>query len=171
MSRKPSGAGRSLDSWEATGLVRRFPWSFVDCLSIASGALVDTLVLAIMKGPWAHPTLADIERLAAEVKASHLLYRSLGWLERPDAFHCAPPPLTELEIGRGWRWPIRHEWLSFLRSAVALTRPEREMTRVFFDDFQTPIGAAAVDDDILQLGVVLIEHRADGLLEVARLIK
>jgi pimeloyl-ACP methyl ester carboxylesterase len=102
-----------LDSWEATGLVRRFPWSFVDCLSIASGALVDSLVLAIMKGPWAHPTLADIERLAAEVKASHLLYRSLGWLERPDEFHCAPPPLTELEIVRGWPWPIAHEWLSF----------------------------------------------------------
>jgi hypothetical protein len=103
-----SDAGRSLDSGEATGLVRRLPWSFVDCLSIASGALVDSLVLAIMKGPWAHPTLADIERLAGEVKASHLLYRSLGWLERPEFAALADrivPPIHARRLWEHWERP------------------------------------------------------------------
>jgi Alpha/beta hydrolase domain containing 18 len=98
---------------EATALLRRLPWSFIDCLSLVSGAAVDVLVLAVMKGPWAHPTEADIERLAGEVTRSHGLYRSLGWLDDPAGFHCLPPPLRDVEITRGSRWAIAHEWLSF----------------------------------------------------------
>jgi len=54
-----------------------------------------------------------IQWAAGEVKASHALYHSLGWLERPEEFHCVPPPLRDIELAPGRRWPIAHQWLSF----------------------------------------------------------
>ena len=82
---------------EATGLVRRFPWSFVDCLSIASGALVDTLVLAIMKGPWAHPTLADIG-FAQQAEIFDWVRAQTGTI----------PPVIDARDGRLSRPVLRH---------------------------------------------------------------
>jgi len=106
-------AAGGVDAAADAAVAHAWPWSFVDCLSLASGAVVDAVVLAIMKGPWAHPSATDIERLAGEVKASHALYHSLGWLERPEEFHGVPPALRDIELAPGRRWPIAHQWLSF----------------------------------------------------------
>ena len=98
---------------EATGLVPASPASLADCLASACGAAVDAAVLAIMKGPWAQPSEADLERLAGELRAAHALYRGLGWLDRPAEFNPSPPPLEDVAATRGWRWPLPHQWLSF----------------------------------------------------------
>ena len=103
----------------ATSLAQTVSWSIGNGLAFAAGAAVDAAILALMKGPWAHPTAADVERLAAEVLASHALYRSLGWLERPAAFHLEPPTFPEIRLSPGGTWPMRYEWLSF-PSAYAL---------------------------------------------------
>ena len=98
---------------DVAALTRTVSWSLSDRLACAAGAAVDAAILALMKGPWAHPTTADVERLAAEVRASHELYRSLGWIEQPTAFHREPPAVPEIRLSPGGRWPMPHEWLSF----------------------------------------------------------
>src|SRR5439155_25669140 len=54
---------------------------------------------------------------------------------------------------------------------VVLAHPIREVTFVSLDDLHAPVGAAAVDDDVLEVGVVLVEHGADGSLEVRTLVE
>ena len=97
----------------ADELLPALPRSLTGCLAAVWGAAVDAAVLALMKGPWAQPSPADLERLAGEVRSAHTLYRALGWLERPAEFHGDPPPLEDARTERGWRWPMAHEWLSF----------------------------------------------------------
>lgn len=53
---------------------------------------------------------------------------------------------------------------------VRFTYPVSELFLVFLDDLHAAVGAAAVDDDVLQVGVVLQQDRADGLFQVLHLV-
>src|SRR5438105_7951544 len=53
---------------------------------------------------------------------------------------------------------------------VRLRRPPREPVGVAPDELDAPVGRPVVDDDGLHAGVVLLEHRAEGLLEVPGLL-
>src|SRR5262245_11946446 len=49
-------------------------------------------------------------------------------------------------------------------SAVFLTDPIRDAILEFFDDVDTAICAAAIDDNVFEVWIILTEHRQNGLL-------
>lgn len=54
---------------------------------------------------------------------------------------------------------------------VGLGLPVRQPVGIFLDNLQAAIARAAIDDDVFQVGVILLEHRAQGLLEERRLVE
>ena len=53
-----------------------------------------------------------------------------------------------------------------VHAVVRLADPTRNLLFVFPDNLDRAIGRAAVDDEILEIGIILTEDRADGLPDV-----
>ncbi len=56
-------------------------------------------------------------------------------------------------------------------AAVLLGYPGRQAVLVFFDDFHGTIGGASVDDEILHVRIVLLQHRQDGGFQKTGLVE
>ena len=56
-------------------------------------------------------------------------------------------------------------------AAVRLGNPEGQMRGIFADDLDRAVGAAAVNDHVLEVGIILREDRVDGLFEKPGLIE
>lgn len=54
---------------------------------------------------------------------------------------------------------------------VGFAHPVSQPAFILPDDFCRVIRTAAINDDVLQVGIVLIEHRQDGLLQVMSLVE
>jgi hypothetical protein len=54
--------------------------------------------------------------------------------------------------------------------AISFADPIGKMAVVFLDDLCTAIGAAAINDDVFDIPVVLAEDRIDGGFNIVRLI-
>jgi len=48
---------------------------------------------------------------------------------------------------------------------VGFTGPEREPVRISSDDLDSPVGGSAVDDDVFDVRIPLIENAPDRLLD------
>src|SRR5215471_4351758 len=56
-------------------------------------------------------------------------------------------------------------------AAILFTLPVRQLRRKFADNLYALIGAAAVNHHVLEIRVVLIEHRADSLFQELSLVE
>ena len=72
-------------------------------------AILGTMTLSV---PLTRPS--ELGRLRRDVHATRELFRDRGWLEKPEAFHPAPPPLEKYDVRAGGRvGAVAYEHLSF----------------------------------------------------------
>lgn len=69
-------------------------------LALAGQALIDEVLLATSRFLVAPPDQATFDRIEHEVLAALELFSDAGWIERPEAYFSAPPPLDEVRPDR-----------------------------------------------------------------------
>ncbi len=81
--------------------------------SLAAKVALDDSLLAwwSMRLPMARPQ--DQERIAVEVQSAIQLFAERGWLEKPESYHNAPPPLLDPSMRSSRVLGIDYEHLSF----------------------------------------------------------
>jgi hypothetical protein len=82
-------------------------------LALAAQVAADEALLGVMLLFLPLPTSSDNERIAAEVADARLLYESRGWLEKPEDYHRAPPPLEKPLVRRRQVRGIAFDHVSF----------------------------------------------------------
>ena len=67
-------------------------------IALATHAFRDEIVLAGFRLQRSAPDAKALERVNNEVAAALQFYGHKGWLEQPEGFFAAPPPLTDVEV-------------------------------------------------------------------------
>ncbi|MDY6997688.1 MAG: hypothetical protein SW019_13890 [Actinomycetota bacterium] len=80
---------------------------------LAAHALLDEVVVTAFRAFRGFPELEVFQRVEREVAAAVEFYGDRGWLDHPEAFLVAPPPLTEVSIKKAGEGNRAHERLSF----------------------------------------------------------
>lgn len=82
-------------------------------IALAAHALRDEIVLLGLRArrPISYPEA--FERINREVTAALDLYRRKGWLDRPETFFAAPPPLTDVTVRQVREFSRSYERISF----------------------------------------------------------
>lgn len=79
--------------------------------SLLAHVALDEAILTAAMGPERFPRRADYERVGAELAAARELFERRGWLADPRSYHVDPPPLTHVQVGRGWAHRLSYERL------------------------------------------------------------
>ena len=82
-------------------------------IALATHAFRDEIVLAGFRLQRSVPDTRNVERVNGEVTAALELYGEKGWLEKPEGFYPAPPPLTDVTVRRVTSMGRNYERLSF----------------------------------------------------------
>ncbi len=67
-------------------------------LGLAAQAFSDEMVLLGFRFLRSAPSATRVERITRETVAAVDVYRAQGWLDNPEGFFAAPPPLTEASV-------------------------------------------------------------------------
>ena len=67
-------------------------------IALATHAFRDEIVLAAFRSQWSAPSARSLERVNREVSEALEFYGHKGWLQQPEGFFAAPPPLTDVTI-------------------------------------------------------------------------
>ncbi len=81
--------------------------------AVAAHAFRDEIVLSGFRMLLPAGDLAAVDSAEREVIAALGLYDEAGWLARPERFHPAPPPLTEVTVTTEAGWRHTYERVSF----------------------------------------------------------
>ncbi len=79
--------------------------------SLLAHVAMDEAMLTMLMGPERFPRRDDYVRVGAEVAAASRLFEQRGWLDDPASYHRTPPPLTQVQHGRGWATGLTYERL------------------------------------------------------------
>jgi len=89
-----------------------------------------------------------------------------------SAYSAGQQQVIGVEPGQNFATGVCKTLVDSVRLAlVGLGLPVRQTVSIFFDNLQAAIARAAVDDDVLQVWVILLQHRAQRLLEESRLVE
>ena len=70
-------------------------------IALATQAFRDEIVLAGFRLLRSAPDATTLDRINREVIAALEFYGQQGWLEKPEGFFAAPPPLTDVTVRTG----------------------------------------------------------------------
>jgi len=103
--------GRSLISGEVDAAVPRPALT----LGLAAQVALDEAILAMVMTPSRFPTSGDYDRVSHELAESLAMYRRMGWVSEPAAYHREPPPLGPADVvtSEGRSLGTRYERIEF----------------------------------------------------------
>ncbi len=82
-------------------------------LGYAATVALDDALLAVMTIAQRQPDQAELRDSAAESVEAYALYADRGWLEKPESFHSAPPPLETVDSTRARAGGVDYEGIRF----------------------------------------------------------
>ena len=81
--------------------------------AFVAAAMLDELMVVMLRAGRRQPTAADIQRIAEELTVAVELFDGEGWLDDPRAFHRPPPAPTDVTVAPATSRGVTFERISF----------------------------------------------------------